>query len=297
MKYTYIIVDDSEKTELETRKVMQRFPDFVHLQSAFNFQDALNAILKFKPHLVFLEIAPEESASKLSLYLISEVHRFLAIMPRFIITTKNESLALDAITYDVFDYWIKPLELNDLRKSLLKFEKSNGHELMEDFSDCFLDVILENPNTEVIFEDIGTAKNAGNVDLNEDFNVCNKLEVANHERPLIICIKSYGDHKYIEASSVWYLKADNNSTDIYLKNGEVITAFKTLKNFENILPFPFLRIHNSFIINVMQVTRIHVGNSLCYIRDTSVKIPFSKSYKNNIDKVIRYFEDGNYVEF
>jgi hypothetical protein len=51
------------------------------------------------------------------------------------------------------------------------------------------------------------------------------------EQPLILCIKSYGDYRYIDARDICYLQADN-STDIHLNNGEMVTAFKTLKHFE-----------------------------------------------------------------
>jgi DNA-binding LytR/AlgR family response regulator len=60
--------------------------------------------------------------------------------------------------------------------------------------------------------------------------------VVQHATPAIeearVCIKSYGDHRYIDARDICYLQADNNSTDIHLNGGEMITAFKTLKHFE-----------------------------------------------------------------
>jgi DNA-binding LytR/AlgR family response regulator len=44
----------------------------------------------------------------------------------------------------------------------------------------------------------------------------------------------YGDYRYIDARDICYLQADNNSTDIHLNNGEMVTAFKTLKHFEGV---------------------------------------------------------------
>jgi DNA-binding LytR/AlgR family response regulator len=41
---------------------------------------------------------------------------------------------------------------------------------------------------------------------------------------LILCIKSYGDYRYIDARDICYLQADNNSTDIHLNSGEMVTA-------------------------------------------------------------------------
>ena len=116
------------------------------------------------------------------------------------------------------------------------------------------------------------------------------------EKPLIICVKSYGDYRFIEAKDICYLQADNNSTDIHLFNGEMITAFKTLKHFENVLSFPFIRIHNSYIVNIDYVSRIHTGNSVCYIKNTITKLPFSKSYKENVDAIINRITKGNYLE-
>jgi DNA-binding LytR/AlgR family response regulator len=116
------------------------------------------------------------------------------------------------------------------------------------------------------------------------------------EKPLIICVKSYSDYRFIEATDICYLKADNNSTDIHLHNGEMITAFKTMKNFEMALSFPFVRIHNSYIVNIDYVSRIHTGNAVCYIKKTAIKLPFSKSYKENVDAILSSISKGNYLE-
>lgn len=116
------------------------------------------------------------------------------------------------------------------------------------------------------------------------------------EQPLILCIKSYGDYRYIDARDICYFQADNNSTDIHLNTGEMVTAFKTLKHFEGILSAPFARIHNSYIVNSSYISRIHTGNAVCYIKNTTTKIPFSKSYKENIDAIISDFANGNYLE-
>ena len=116
------------------------------------------------------------------------------------------------------------------------------------------------------------------------------------EQPLILCIKSYGDYRYIDANDICYFQADNNSTDIHLNNGEMVTAFKTLKHFEGVLPHPFSRIHNSYIVNRDYISRIHTGNAICYIKNTTTKLPFSKSYKENVDLIISEFANGNYLE-
>ncbi|MBL4663554.1 MAG: LytTR family transcriptional regulator DNA-binding domain-containing protein [Flavobacteriaceae bacterium] len=104
-----------------------------------------------------------------------------------------------------------------------------------------------------------------------------------HERDKTLCFKSYGDYKFINMDEVVYLKADNNTTDFMLENGDVVGAFKSLKFFQETLPNHFVRIHNSYIVNTHFVSRIHFGKSICRVRASNVFIPFSKSYRHNVE--------------
>lgn len=101
-----------------------------------------------------------------------------------------------------------------------------------------------------------------------------------------ICIKSYSDYQFVALQDIVYLKADNNTTDIILHNGKTINAYKTLKHFENTLPFYFLRIHKSYIVNIHYVSRIHFSKSKCYINYNEI-LPFSINYRDNIDAIVR----------
>lgn len=101
-----------------------------------------------------------------------------------------------------------------------------------------------------------------------------------------ICLKSYSDYQFVNLEAIVYLKADNNTTDIQLMNGTVINAFKTLKHFERTLPFYFLRIHKSYIVNINHVSRIHFSKLKCYINYNEV-IPFSLNYRENVDTILR----------
>lgn len=266
-KYSYIIIDDDTESILKTRTVAAGFSDLTFVGSAVNYQQGLNLILQHKPALVFLEIDPKDPLSKLSLYFINELYRYLSIIPKIIITTSKTEWAYEAIQYGVFDYVLKPVLEIDLQKLILKLNKIN--------------LVTELVHT----RDDSSATVAA---------VC--APAKDCEKPLVICIKSYGDYRYLNAEDIIYFQADNNSTDIYLNTGEMITAFKTLKHFENVLSYPFFRIHNSYIVNRNYVARIHSGNSVCYIKNTAKKIPFSKTYKSNVDLIISDFSIGNYLE-
>jgi DNA-binding LytR/AlgR family response regulator len=101
-----------------------------------------------------------------------------------------------------------------------------------------------------------------------------------------ICLKSYSDYQFVALQDIAYLKADNNTTDIKLLNSKTVNAYKTLKHFEDTLPFYFLRIHKSYIVNINHVSRIHFSKSKCYLNYNEI-LPFSLTYRDNIDAIIR----------
>lgn len=269
MNYSYIIIDDDQESVLMTKKVADSIAELTYLTCATNYSDGLNVTLEYRPDLIFLEIDPVNVSSNLSLSLINELHRYLQVPPKIIVTTKKKQLAFDAIQYGVHDYILKPIKKIDLIKMILNLDKSNT---IAQVAPLLAPVITENL---------------------EPTDHCSRVV---DQDSLILCIKSYGDYRYIDTRDICYLKADNNSTDIHLCTGEMITAFKTLKHFEKSLSNPFIRIHNSFIINRNYIARIHTGNSVCFIKNSALKLPFSKSYKNNIDLIIADFANGNYLE-
>jgi DNA-binding LytR/AlgR family response regulator len=291
MSQSYIIIDDNQDDVAKTQAIAERFRNLSFLASANNYDDGVNLILEHQPQLVFLEIDPADKNSNLSLSLINELYRYLPVVPKIIITTNTKELAYDALKYEVIDYLLKPINVNDFRKAILKFDRAIKSNLPH--SEVKNPVATFEVLDETVVEELET-ENEIEIKTN---TTAEKAIVVQKEQSLIICVKSYGDYRYIDSNDILYFEADNNSTDIHLNNGEMITAFKTLKHFETVLPqLQFLRIHNSYIINVNQVSRIHTGNTVCYIKNSTTKLPFSKSYKENVDLIINRIAGGNYLE-
>jgi DNA-binding LytR/AlgR family response regulator len=295
MSHTYIIIDDNQEDVTKTQAIAERFRNLSFVASANSYDEGVNLILEHQPHLVFLEIDPTDKKSNLSLSLINELYRYLSVVPKIIVTTSKKDLAYDALKYEVVDYLLKPLDINDFRKAILKFDRAIKSDLphMEVKNPAATFEVLD----ETLVEALETEVQDDDIETKAAPVTTEKPTIIQKEQSLIICVKSYGDYRYIESEDILYFEADNNSTDIHLNNGEMITAFKTLKHFETVLPeAQFLRIHNSYIINVSQVSRIHTGNTVCYIKNSTTKLPFSKSYKDNVDLIITRIAGGNYLE-
>lgn len=106
-----------------------------------------------------------------------------------------------------------------------------------------------------------------------------------------ICLKSYKDYILIQIQEILYLKADNNTTEFILLDGRIINAYKTLKFFEKRLPSQeFTRIHHSHIINKSHLSRINFGKQICFMNHNKLSLPFSKSYRNNLETLEQLLE-------
>ena len=280
---SYVVIDDCAKSNQQIRSLADLNPALTYLGKAENSEEALNLILKSKPDLVFIEIDSTNLNCKLSLNLINELQSYLFTLPKFVVTTTTEKYALKAIQMQVFDYLLKPIDSRNFQRCISKLEKILHFPDKSDYHDLLALKLDKIEDADVSLK-ISGESDAVTAGLFEE------------RKPLVICVKSYGDYRFINASEIFYLKADNNSTDIHLKTGDVITAYKTLKHFEQVLDSPFLRIHNSYIVNIEYVSRIHSGNSSCFIKNSTIKIPFSKTYRSNIEAIIKTMSQGNYIE-
>lgn len=240
MQYSYLIIDDDNTHVTETLRLFEDFPEYFCVGVATGRDEAINKILELQPRLVLMEANPKNKKSDISLSVITELYRYIDNLPYFMVLTSTTKFAFEAIKCGVADYLLKPMNQYELRKSLLKFEKTNP----------------------------AAAQST-------------------------ICIKSYGDHQFVSLEDIVYLKADNNTTDFFLRSGRKLTAYKTLKHYESGLPFNFFRIHNSYIVNSNFISRINTGKLLCYLNNNDLSISFSKTFKDNIDTIIRRIAPEN----
>lgn len=233
MQFSYLLIDDSGFYE-STLEHIKEFDAFMCLAVCKTRKDAINRILELKPNVVFLSISTtNEDASSISFTLLSELHEFLEELPTIIVLSDVKEAAYEAYQRGVSGYLLMPIDPNELRKCLMRYQKTH--------KSLFTDTLS---------------------------------------------IKSNGDYNFIRCSEIVYLKADSNTTDFYLKSGKVVSAYKTLKHFEKLLPFYFFRIHHGYVININHVSRINLGKNNCYLSNNDIVLPFSRTYKENIDTII-----------
>lgn len=142
-----------------------------------------------------------------------------------IFTTAHNNYAINAFKYSALDYLLKPITKIDFDAALEKFQKKNS---LEETAHK-LNVLFHN----LITQSEGLKKMA---------------------------IPTLEGFVFAEISEIIRCESDGNYTHITLKNNEKITASKTLKYFEELLPtLNFFRIHKSHLINLNYVEKYLKG--------------------------------------
>jgi len=228
MEYSYGIIDSDATSNLQLQHYLEDYGDFVCTSQARNCEDGLNAILKYSPDVVFINL--NDKAFEY-FHMVTELYQYVKNIPILIGISKSKEHAYNAIKNNFFDYWLMPYNEFDIRKTLLRLKK----------------------------------------------------QLPKEDTSHTLCLKSYNDYQYLDTNEILYLRADNNATDFIMKDGSTISAYKTLKTFVNRLPSNFIRVHQSYILNTNYVSGINYGKSTCFLKVRKTQLPFSKSYKENID--------------
>ncbi len=91
----------------------------------------------------------------------------------------------------------------------------------------------------------------------------------------------------IKMEEIVRLQGNGNFTDLYLTNGSKKMVCRFLKHFSEILPFPFIRVHKSHIINVHHVRSYHKGSGGYVELDNGSEVEISPAYKETFLKAFK----------
>lgn len=100
-----------------------------------------------------------------------------------------------------------------------------------------------------------------------------------------ITFESGNSEGKLRLSDILYINGDSNYTEVHTKDRKIVLSM-TLKKFEEIYAkYPFLRIHKSYIVNMMNISKIGDVASFC---NNPYKIPVGRTYhkkaKNKFDE-------------
>lgn len=86
----------------------------------------------------------------------------------------------------------------------------------------------------------------------------------------------------VKMEDIVRLRGNGNFSDIYLSNGSKKMVCRFLKHFSEILPYPFMRVHKSHIININFVKSYNKGGFVTLFDNSEIEI--SSTYKEEFLK-------------
>jgi two-component system LytT family response regulator len=99
--------------------------------------------------------------------------------------------------------------------------------------------------------------------------------------PKIIAFPDAKGYQLININEALYFKAEGNYTKVFLKGNRSFLITKSLKEIHDRLePTVFVRIHNSYIVNLNHTNRYCKGDGGYLILSTNKTIPVSRNKRN-----------------
>ncbi len=247
MKIKSVIVDDDAFARGELKELLvNQFSEDIELMSDFeNPQLAINYIQSHAPQLIFLDIQMPLMTGFEMLEQLDTTNF------EVIFCTSFNQYAIQAIKHSALDYLLKPIDENELRKTIERFKQK-------------------------------TEKTLTNLRL---ANLKHNMNAQDENQFQLIIPTKQGEYQF-PAQDIIRCEADSNYTSIYLVNKKKFLASKTLGDIEEMLSREkFLRIHKSHLVNSTHITQLTSQNEV--VMSDNMRIPISRRRLQEVKSAVR----------
>ncbi|HMI06458.1 MAG TPA: LytTR family DNA-binding domain-containing protein [Flavobacterium sp.] len=249
---TALLIDDDKHLRKGMKSLLERYAsEIVIIGEAESVKTGIVALEKNKPQVVFLDIHLSDGTGFDILEEISKTNG--KINTHIVFITAHEQYALKAFKFSALDFLLKPVDPEELQKTITKIkealEKNNSFE--------HIDLLLENI----------------------------RKKVDNFKR--IALSTSDGIHLF-EISDIIRCESQDNYTKFYIKNHKPLLISKTLKEYEELLTeHGFERIHQSHLINLSYLKSYIKNDGGYVIMADNTNIPISQRKKERLQDLIK----------
>ncbi|MFV0536379.1 MAG: LytR/AlgR family response regulator transcription factor [Dysgonomonas sp.] len=127
--------------------------------------------------------------------------------------------------------------------------------------------------------------------INREIFNRNRILVENFREPKPekqqVILPTLEGFEVVKMEDIVRLQGNGNFTDIFLKDKSKKMVCRFLKHFGEILPYPFMRVHKSHIINFTYVKSYHKNSGGYVTLEDDTEIEISSSYKDEFLKVFK----------
>ncbi|MDR2009465.1 MAG: LytTR family DNA-binding domain-containing protein [Bacteroidales bacterium] len=119
----------------------------------------------------------------------------------------------------------------------------------------------------------------------------NRIIVENFKEPKPekqqVILPTLEGFEVVKMENIIRLQGNGNFTDIFLNDKSKKMVCRFLKYFSELLPYPFVRVHKSHIININYIKSYHKGYGGYVILSDDTEIEISASYKEGFLKLFK----------
>jgi two-component system, LytTR family, response regulator len=242
-----LIIDDEENGLKSLELLIEKFiPEIKVVATTSEALKSVELINNYRPDIVFLDI----NMPNLNGFEVLDKLSFRNF--HLIFTTAHEEYALRAIKQRAIDYLLKPIDAEELRTAVIKVKKVISEK--KEFPDAL-----------------------------------SLLSSLNEQATVRVSVPTKTRIDLVSANEILYIEADSNNASITFTNGNQTKVTRSLKEYEETLCTKdgnFMRIHNSFIINVDYITRYIKEDGGYAVLGNKKSIPISKQKKEEFLKRI-----------
>jgi len=249
---TALLIDDDKHLRKGMKSLLERYAsEILIVGEAESVKTGIVALEKYKPQVVFLDIHLSDGTGFDILEEFAKANGKMASHIVFI--TAHEQYALKAFKFSALDFLLKPVDPEELQKTMAKIKQT----LEKHHSFEHIDLLLENI----------------------------RKKVDNFKR--IALSTSDGIHLF-EISDIIRCESQDNYTKFYIKNHRPLLISKTLKDYEELLgEHGFERIHQSHLIN-LAFLKSYIKNDGGYVvMADNTNLPISQRKKERLQELIK----------
>jgi len=245
-----IIVDDEELARERVRRFLAENNNFKVVAECRNGKECIEAILKHKPDLIFLDIQMPEMDG------FEVLHQLKDDLPTIIFVTAFDEYAVKAFEVQALDYLLKPFDRKRFNLALERVLKS---------------------------------KKSDEKDFEKKINSLLKYVNSSEKNyPQRFIIKQSGKISFVPVDEIDYLEATGNYIKLVTANGSYLMR-DTMNNVEKkIDPGKFIRIHRSFIIKTEKIKELkpYFNGEYIVVLKNGKELKSSKTYKNGMNSLL-----------
>ena len=249
MTYKVLIADDEPIAIEILQTQLKRYAQVELVATCSNGKEALSAIEKHQPDLVFLDIQmPELNGIDLVKSLKTNKQ------PVIIFVTAFDNYALQAFEANAIDYLLKPFDDErfdrTFQKALRQLQLTNNQEITSVFDK-----------------------------YNQFFQQFSQPNYAE-----IVTVKDGGRIQLLKVADLMYIEAEGNYISLHTEKSKHL-LYVTLSHFEEKLnPKTFVRIHRSTIVNFHFIKEIqsHFNGDYSVMLKNEKVLRMSRNYKDNL---------------